>query len=377
MKNANELADAVFRARDAHREAQQNRIRKIRTSAVIGTAACAICLTAAGVGYGRRLPDRMPSVPQKAEMEGTQAAVQTALLPEENTVPETTAAFTECEPAADAPMSTTAVCVPEGTALCTQVSSEPAHNVEVKTEAPTAETEEYIEEPRWDEKTISEQFVTFTNENGEFVSRCTQIDRVHLGERLYDAVIEGYDGYADEIRYADASVYRIIGIEPECAVAVRFQGCDTDFVYTNHHDYMPKTLGEMMDALHLSETISFHTLYAEQGGSITDYDRSLLLSLLEQHRDLPLLEDDTHHRKLFGVSTNIDLLGIVNKSLAVTEDGYLTTNLMERRYTFCIGEETALALADALGIEKAAVIPETDDASAIVTEPAVPEIAIE
>ena len=40
-----------------------------------------------------------------------------------------------------------------------------------------------------------------------------------------------------------------------------------------------------------------------------------------------------------GISTNVDILGFNNISLSVTEDGYLTTNILATGKAFYIGEE--------------------------------------
>jgi hypothetical protein len=74
------------------------------------------------------------------------------------------------------------------------------------------------------------------------------------------------------------------------------------------------------------------------------------MEMLEKNRSAPLVQDDHFHDYFFGVSTNIDILGITNKSTRITKDGYLTMNLLGPGYLFYIGEDAAAELADALGI---------------------------
>ena len=404
MKNSKEIADAVFKARDRYMEQKQISSRRIRTAAAVSGTVCALGLTIAGIGYLNPMQNSRPSVTavttdteremvsdmqslevQKEESMETEAQETTLSSAEKKKTTETAAGIPS-EPADTQAVHTQpeipAAAVPEtesvdpiGTdAPAAGNTTEPPAQTEPplseRTEETTTETEELFEVPRWDEKTISEQFVEFTVDGAIYVTRCVKISNAHVGEKLYDTIVTGYDEYADEIRCADASVYRIEGISAECAVSVYFQGQDTGYVYTNRR-YSPETLGEMMEDMRLDETISFHTLYSAQDGMwITDYDVSLLMELLNGHRDLARLEDDTYHKPLFSVSTNVELLGITNKSLRVTEDGYLITNIMERGYTFYIGEETAAALAQALGLEK----DDTSDAqttdAVIVTTPA-------
>ena len=46
-------------------------------------------------------------------------------------------------------------------------------------------------------------------------------------------------------------------------------------------------------------------------------------------------------KELISVSINIELLGYENISLTVTEDGYLTTNILDTGKAFFIGKEKA------------------------------------
>lgn len=403
MKNSKEIASTVFQARDEYREQQQIKNRRIRKAAAVSGTACALCLTVVGAGYWNVMQTKLPTVPMNSETENTSGTQGLECLPEEGdetvaqvTIPDSVGNEIAEDPIMTLPASIdtqteketsivevrTETITNTVTPITTENSKAPATEntdappVQTETLPPASErteeqiTEEFFEVPQWDEKTISEQFVEFTADDMVYVTRCSKIPNEHIGEKLYDVVVTGYDDYADEIRYADASVYRINDISEECAVSVRFQGYDEGYVYTGR-SYFPETLGELMDALNLKETISFHTLCPAQGGAgITDYDRSLLMALLQDHRDLARVEDDAYHKPLFSVSTNIDLLGITNKSLKVTEDGYLITNIMEWGYAFYIGEETATELAEALGIEKASAPVSSDTNAEIETTPA-------
>ena len=51
-------------------------------------------------------------------------------------------------------------------------------------------------------------------------------------------------------------------------------------------------------------------------------------------------------KELISVSINIELLGYENISLTVTEDGYLTTNILDTGKAFFIGKEKAENFAE-------------------------------
>lgn len=380
MKNSEEIAKKVFEERDTHAARRMSRNRRIRKNAVFCAAVCTFCMAVVGVGYFQSMQRNLLTAPMDAKNEKTEAFQKCP--PEENeTAVQMTSMHSEIP---ETPILTLPVQSVQTETVTTQASTETVSSsadmfVSEPTEAPliqtevtlpeTAPTEEFIEVPQWDEKTISEKFLEFTANDAVFVSKCSSISSEYVGEKLYDATVMGYDDYADEVRYADASVHRISSISENCAVAVRFRGYDTGYVYTNRN-YFPETLGELMDAVNLMETISFHTFYPAQDGSITEYEHSLLLDLLNEHRELVRLEDDSFHKPLFSVSTSVELLGIRNKSLKITEDGYLTTNIMEWGYVFYIGEEAAAEIARAFGIEAADTPITTDTDAAVQTTPA-------
>ena len=105
--------------------------------------------------------------------------------------------------------------------------------------------------------------------------------------------------------------------------------------------------------LNLTNTLTFGTVYRADGASLDSYDAAVPKSVLEDCRDCKRVEDEPSYNIVFGASVSVDLLGIKNKSMRFTEDGYLTTNLMEQRYPFYIGEDKVQEIAAAIGLDKA------------------------
>ncbi len=390
MKSSKEIAKTVLEERDAHAADQLIRIGRIRKTAAFCAAVSMLCVTVGGIGYFESMQRRLTTVPIHTETTSETKGLE--CLPEEgNETPgQYTAPTSSSSPMAEDFIGTSSPSEDDQCVLTEQeafaaetVMAITTNTLAIERPIPQTETsltasdsveeqttEEYSEVPQWDEKTISEQFMEFTAHDTVYGSRCSRIADACIGEKLYDTIVIGFDDYADEIRYADASVYRINGISEECAVSVRFQGYDTGYVYTNRN-YFPETLGELMDALNLAETISFHALTPTQGESITEFERSLLMNLLNNHRDLARVDDDSYHEPLFSISTSVELLGIRNKSLKITEDGWLTMNIMEVGYSFCIGEDTAAELSEAIGINfdvSEATVPYAENTETLVLE---------
>lgn len=387
MKTAKEIARTAFDARDMHEANRKIRRTRIRNISAFCGAVCALCLTIGGISHLDSMHRSIPSTLDDSKAMQKQTFVkcpeemESAVIDDEKeeTVPETEQAVAENTEILEM-METIEVCTqihlpnipyepdtaPEDavqtntvpallTEMVCSVATEAVQTNTVsaaKTEAPsntTTENEMAII-PQWDEKTMMQRFSECHYNGARYAVSGANCFGAQLGELLGSVTLTGYDIYTDTIHEADAQVYAINGIAQECAVAVQFQGYTESIIYTGH-SYFPATLGQLMDDLHLTETLSFHTLYPNRSiTGTTNYDVSLLMEMLEKNRSAPLVQDDHFRDHLFGVSTNIDILGITNKSTRITKDGYLTMNLLGPGYLFYIGEDAAAELADALGI---------------------------
>ena len=61
MKNSKEIANAVLQARNEHMEQQEIRNRKLRKISAISGTACALCLTAVGIGHLNSVQKNVPA----------------------------------------------------------------------------------------------------------------------------------------------------------------------------------------------------------------------------------------------------------------------------------------------------------------------------
>lgn len=228
---------------------------------------------------------------------------------------------------------------------------EPTNSNPVPTEQHTeGDGSEAVIIPRWDERTLPTQFMEFDLNGIDYNTKDHIIEDSYIGGFLGAVTMEGQDVYEERMYSINAEVFGINSISSNCAVAVKFNGSDSYYVYTNR-SYSPATLGELVDALKLNDTISFGTLTPDDKTFVADYDKSIISVLLNEYRDCATLFDYAGYRRLFSVSASVEMLGITNKSFAVTEDGYITTNIMERGYAFYIGEYKAREIADRLGID--------------------------
>lgn len=360
MKNTEQIAETVLRIRDAEQEKlklRNHHIKRVTAGASSLLIFCAVILAIRNLNASQ---GKIPTIDNNHVID-----TETSSTGEENIRNESTGAERQTESTGNVVKDSTSTenqkfkidpTEKSTSALATEsnnetVGREPAENNTSPAEQQTEDvSSEAIIEPKWNERTLPTQFMEFDMNGIGYNTKDHIIEGSYIGGFLGTVTMEGQDVYEDKIHSINAEVISINGISNNCAVAVKFNGYDNYYVYINR-EYSPATLGELVDSLKLNDTISFGALTPDDRTLVTDYDRDVLTELLDEYRDCATLFDYTGHRKLFSVSASVDILGISNKSLAITEDGYITTNIMERGYAFYIGEDKAKEIAYRLGID--------------------------
>ena len=226
---------------------------------------------------------------------------------------------------------------------------------------------------KWDEMTISQQFSelyyddesknksnsiredelrdVINTQNKNYLSRNTIISNSYIESLLGTSSLTGYDSYKNILHNTIGYTYKIKGISDRYAVAVKFENDNNYYVYVNSY-YKPNTLEEFVDDLNLKENISFGTVYYEhwyndednnkqyENIQFEDVEKNVIWDMLFSNLDVINMHKDTDfHKTIMSISVDIELLGYKNISVAVTEDGYLTTNILDIGKAFYIGTE--------------------------------------
>ena len=115
--------------------------------------------------------------------------------------------------------------------------------------------------------------------------------------------------------------------------------------------YRPATLKDFIDDLNLTETLSFGSIYYEwmqENGEIAhiefkNLNDAVVWNMLLSDTSLECVEFSGNDILINGmsISVSIPLLGYENISLGVTENGYLTTNILNTGKAFFIGAKKA------------------------------------
>lgn len=224
---------------------------------------------------------------------------------------------------------------------------QPEYSDKVWPQKPATKEEINAQVKPWDERTISEQYIWLSIGENTYSSKNTETDPSNIGEMLGEYELNEKDSLTDTMYTATGTVYAVNGIATECAVAVQFSGHDGYYVYVNSY-YTPATLGELIDDLNLAENISFGSVfYVYLAGSenvvtieFVDLAESVIWDMLLNDCSVQNETDiDSLMANSMSISVNIPLLGYKNISLGVTDDGYLTTNILETGKAFFIGKE--------------------------------------
>ena len=198
----------------------------------------------------------------------------------------------------------------------------------------------------WELKTPMEQYPGVTLDGKSYVTRGREIRRELLGEKLGRGASIGYDEYTEKSYPMEFDLYAIRNVDPELLAAVNLgESC---VVYRREDRSFPATLGALMDALSLPQTLPLdcfcsQTGYQTEAWYQTDAGAEIW-KLLSSCRDAACTVPDhpgLGDREAVSFLAQSEALGIYAQSFSVTEDGFLLTNILEYGCSFHIGRETA------------------------------------
>lgn len=204
----------------------------------------------------------------------------------------------------------------------------------------------------WDSLPTGEQYPYLTWDGREYSSQTPLTDGAELGEALGEITVRGYNEQAEKDVEMQATLHRLRGVSEQFAVAVAFPDTQGDkletpqpYVYIDS-SWRPETLGEMIDALNLEQFMSFGIVYAGENDMVMyDVPSEDVWELMIFDRSLVNVYDqeeaskDGYGSRLIRASVYARALGYWNISLALTDQGYMTTNIGSTGKAFYIGKD--------------------------------------
>lgn len=208
----------------------------------------------------------------------------------------------------------------------------------------------WYEQP-WEEKPMWRRYPDFERfEIGSYTVHDITVDKGMVEECLEDVTLHGYDNCTQTPYDEIGKVYRIKGINPNCAVALQYPD-RTDFFPAVCSKYYPATLGQFISDLNLREHLRVGTVYhSYRDADGTIHDKEYAGLTVEKVWEMLLCDealcneyDETDWQRQWNtkISIRIDmpLLGYHNISISLSENGYLRTNLLDTEKLFHIGKD--------------------------------------
>lgn len=159
----------------------------------------------------------------------------------------------------------------------------------------------------------------------------------HLGEKLGN--------------YLEFEIRSIQNMPTECAIALGYQGQYYTYRCRDALDDIPATLGELFDRYNLARVLEFnHFSTVENKHKTTGYyaltDDAYIIESLASCRDAKLYvakdgKEWEQSKEYLSFTMTSDALGVYQKAMYITEDGYLWTNVFEYAYIYEIGTQAA------------------------------------
>ena len=237
----------------------------------------------------------------------------------------------------------------------------------------------------WSERESYEKYTSMVMDGEKYNSRSSyygeEIHSNQIGKKLADAECSGYDMYEDDTHTAKCEVFEIVGVDKERIVAVKYEGYDGYYAFMKDEYQAPKTLGELIDALNLTENIKLNSFYCDENQDHKDEHYALsnensdaIWNILKECSGAPICSDEDY-RKSYNSTTKVSFaitsstLGVYNLSFSFTEDGYLRTNIENYGYIYNVGADAVNKIADvALKNKLVILIPEKQYLVGTVTE---------
>jgi hypothetical protein len=234
--------------------------------------------------------------------------------------------------------------------------------IEVTTTTPMeTTTAATVVAPKWEEREVYEKYTGGAVINGiEYQSGIRELDTDLIEAELGSLRLSGYDIYTDKTYEIDATFHRIKAIDPECVVAVRYEGYDGYYGFFNS-DVEFATLGDLIDRLNLPEHLQLnntfiHSVWHGEGNKALlrwDYyslpDPGIVWDQLLVRTDI-VNEGERVRNKLgwevMSISIDYAPAGQSNIGIVLFDNGYLTTNILWSLQSFYIGEEAVMAFRD-------------------------------
>ncbi len=176
----------------------------------------------------------------------------------------------------------------------------------------------------------------------EYVERNSAIPTEKRGEDLGKSTITIQEITLGNDKTLEGTVYSVVGIKPEIAIAFYSEDWENIHLLVNS-DFVPATLGDFIDAVSLRENLTTGEVYDMRDRNTTyvygDIPTETVWAMLLDCTDVKNEPDAETGERLISIASSVELLGIYDLTIGLTDDGYLWTNILDTGKYFNIGKE--------------------------------------
>lgn len=204
----------------------------------------------------------------------------------------------------------------------------------------------------WQYKTMNERYSSMTLNGTEYGIRRELTDETLLGEKIGTGTAYGFDVYDNDKRHDLAvDVYTLGGIADDLLVAAHLG--EAYYVYGKEAYVPPANFGAFWGDYRLAEHLqladfSYDISYDTQSCySLTDATE--IMEMLQNCGSAPFVEDKYQWNagcRSVCFTVTAEAWGVYRRGFTITEDGYISTNIMDYGYRFDIGKEVACNIID-------------------------------
>lgn len=214
----------------------------------------------------------------------------------------------------------------------------------------------------WEYLTTPERYRQTAYNGIDYTIKGGAVPALHIGAKLADATATGHDEITGTTHSTACTLYAIHNVDTARVIAVRYDGDETYYPAACAEYTPPATLGELINALNLTQTCPFVGFYdrpddvAFQYYGLSADDSETLWAIFASCGDAKIEARDfrSEGQRVMSFPLFSQTLGVSNLSWSVDSDGYLRTNIERYGYVFYIGTETVetiVSTARARGVE--------------------------
>ncbi len=169
-----------------------------------------------------------------------------------------------------------------------------------------------------------------------------------IGDKIGNYNFVGYDSFTETYPTVMRDVYKLKNVNETEFLAVKVEG--NYYVFKNDVYNPPQTLGELFERVDLSQFLKLEQ-YSENGSGPSAKhfllnDDEYVWEILSDCKNAAFIDQNQEYwhlyeRDFISFTVSSEILGVYKQMFAVTEDGYLETNVFDWGYLYYIGEEAA------------------------------------